>query len=86
MKSLLFALLALTLSACTDCAQIYTISQRHTLAFGQSEAIYDGCVRGVIRWHYAMTDSWPTLAMVHEACIGVQSSFEQRPEDTEGRT
>ena len=78
-RTTLLALSLLLLSACVPRGQIHTIDHHHTLLHGSADAIYAGCVRGVIRWHYALTGRWPNLTQVAELCNDTQQSFETRP-------
>lgn len=79
MRSLLIIILtALLLSACVPSRQIYHIDHRHTLLQGSADAIYAGCVRGVIRWHHATTGQWVALNEVALLCDDVQRSFETK--------
>lgn len=70
--------IALLLSACIPRQQTHYIRQHQTLLYGSDAAIYAGCVRGVIRWHYSLTRQWPDLRQVAELCDGTQKSFEPR--------
>lgn len=72
---LLYALLVIfILSTCQP--KRYAIQQHQTLLFGSDEAIYAGCVRGVLRWHYERTGAWLTPEEVQLFCIDVQRSFQ----------
>lgn len=76
MRTITLALVALLLSACIPSQQTYTIDHRRTLLHGSDDALFDGCVRGVIRWHYAVTGQWVTLDDVAAMCDEVQRSFD----------
>lgn len=82
MKLATLALCAFLLSACVPSRQTYHIDHRRTMLHGSADAIFDGCVRGVIRWHYAMTGQWVALDDVALFCDEVQRSFddESQPE------
>jgi hypothetical protein len=69
------AVLLLLLTACVPQAPHYYLHQRQTLLLGSDAALYAGCVRGVIRWHYERTGHFPDYARVEELCAGVQKSF-----------
>ena len=64
----------LLLSSCVP-SQRYYMHTRQTLLHGSDAAIYAGCVRGVIRWHFDHAKRWPTQAAVEDHCLDVQKSF-----------
>lgn len=45
------------------------------LPYGQSEALYAGCVRGIVRWQHDLTGVYPQLDAVHRHCEAMRRSF-----------
>jgi len=56
-----------------------------TLPYGQDEAVYAGCVRGVIRWHYNTTGSYPSLDIVHRHCEEIRRSYNRQQRDNKAQ-
>ena len=76
MRWITIALVALLLSACVPSRQTHAIDHRRTMLHGSDDALFDGCVRGVIRWHHATTGQWVALDDVAVMCDEVQRSFD----------
>lgn len=55
------------------------------LPFGQDEAIYAGCVRGIIRWHHNQTGNYPSLDIVHHHCENTRRSYNRQQRDSKLR-
>ena len=55
------------------------------MPFGQEEALYVGCVRGVIRWQYELTGTWPQIDAVYLHCESMRRSFKQRERRTQDK-
>jgi len=81
---LLVALLIL-LAACTT-PRVYPLQVRQTLLYGSDAAIQQGCVRGVIRWHYQHALAYPPLMDVALFCEDVRRSFEDEIGEGNGST